>query len=121
MEKERLQDADAKSRSGIGTRRMGGGGNNVKLNNSSTVQHFDTGFKMKILNTFLLIALTKSAYLLLVSLASKNRILYSEGRVYKREPKLAASPQLTTLHSTGNTSVKKGVSRTKSATSTHVE
>jgi hypothetical protein len=96
----------------------GGGGGNAKLNNSSTVQHFDGGFKMKIANTFLLlIALTKSAYLLLASLASKN----SEGRVYKMEPELAASPQSTTLHSTGNTSVKKGVSRTKSATAPRVE
>jgi hypothetical protein len=46
-----------------------GGGNNAKLNNSSTVQHFDVGFKMKIANTFLLIALTKCADLLLASLA----------------------------------------------------
>jgi hypothetical protein len=75
---------------------------------------------MKIANTFLLhIALTKSAYLLLSSLASKNLVLYSEGKVYKREPEPAASPQLTTLHSTGNTSVKNGVTRTKLATATH--
>jgi hypothetical protein len=99
-----------------------GGENNAKLNNSSTVQRFDAGFQMNIVKTLLLlIVLTKCAYLLLASLASKNRVLYSEGRVYKREPKLAASPQLTTLHSTGNTSVKKGVSRTKSSTATHVE
>jgi hypothetical protein len=46
-------------------------------------QHFHAGFKMKIANTFLLlIALTKIAYLLFVSLASKNRVLYSEGRAY---------------------------------------
>jgi hypothetical protein len=77
---------------------------------------------MKIDDTFLLlIALTKSAYVLLASLASKNRVLYSEGRAYKREPELAASPQSTTLYSAGNTSVKKGVTRTKSATATHVE
>jgi hypothetical protein len=51
----------------------GGGENNAKLNNSSTVQHFDARFKMKILNTFLLlIALSKCAYLLLALLASKN-------------------------------------------------
>jgi hypothetical protein len=88
----------------------GGGENNTKLNNSSTVQHFDAGFKMKILNTFLLlIGLSKCAYLLLASLASKNCVLYSEGIVYKREPELAASPQSTTLHSTGNTYVKKGI------------
>jgi hypothetical protein len=54
-------------------------------------QHFDAGFQMKIADTFLLlIALTKSAYVLLASLASKNRVPYSEGRAYKREPKLAA-------------------------------
>ncbi len=100
----------------------GGGGNNAKLNNSSTEQHFDAIFYMKIAITFLLlIALTKCAYLLLASLASKNRVLYSGGRAYKREPELAASPQSTTLHSTGNTSVKNGVSRMKSATAAHLE
>ncbi len=53
-------------------------GNNAKFNNSSTDQHFDTGFYTKIATTFLLlIALTKCAYLLLASLASKNRVLYS--------------------------------------------
>jgi hypothetical protein len=123
MEKAWLQSADAKSRHGIGTLRNGERGeNNAKLNNTSTVQHFDAGFQMKIVKTLLiLIVFTKCAYLLLSSLASKNCVLYSEGRVYKREPELAASPQSTTLHSTGNTSVKKGVSRTKSATATHVE
>ncbi len=121
MEKARLQDADAKSRRGIGKRRNGERGeNNAKLNNSSTVQHLDAGFQLKIVKTLLLlIVLTKCAYLLLVLLASKNHVLYSEGRVYKREPELAASPQSTTLHATGN--VKKGVSRTKSATEIHVE
>ncbi len=100
----------------------GGGGNNAKLNNSSTEQHFDTRYQTKIAIAFLLlIALTKCAYLLLASLASKNRVLHSEGSAYKREPELAASPQSTTLHSTGNTSVKNGVSRTKSATATHME
>ncbi len=75
------------------------GENNAKLNNSSTVQHFDAGFQMKIVKTLLLhIVLTKCAYILLALLASKNRVLYSEGRVYKREPELAASPQSTTLH-----------------------
>ncbi len=89
---------------------------------SLTEQHFDARFYTKIAITFLLlIALTKCAYLLLASLASKNRVLYSEGRAYKREPKPAASPQSTTLHSTGNTFVKNGVTRTKSATATHVE
>ena len=67
------QDWDAEKR--------GGGENNAKLNNSSTDQHFDAGFYTKIATTFLLlIALTKCAYLLLASLASKNRVLYSEGR-----------------------------------------
>ena len=61
--------------------RGGGGENKAKLNNSSTDQHFDAGFYTKIATTFLLlIALTKCAYLLLASLASKNRVLYSEGR-----------------------------------------
>jgi hypothetical protein len=96
--------------------------NNVKLNNSTTEQHFDAIFYTKIAITFLLlIAMSKCAYLLLASLASKNHVLYSEGRAYKREPELAASPQSTTLNSTGNTSVKNGVSRTKSATATHGE
>jgi hypothetical protein len=107
---------------GFGTRVRGGGNNNAKLNNSSREQHFDSRFQTKIAITFLLLfALTKCAYLLLASLASKNHVLYSEGRAYKREPELAASPQSTTLHSTGNTSVKNGVSRTKSATATHME
>ena len=69
----------------------------------------------------LLIALTNCAHLLSVCLASKNGVLYCEGRVYKRTPELAASPQSTALHSTDNTSVKNSVSRTKSATATHVE
>jgi hypothetical protein len=68
-----------------------------------------------------LIALTNCAHLLSASLASENRVLCSEGRVYKRTPELAASSQSTTLHSTGNTSVKNSVTRTKSATETHVE
>jgi hypothetical protein len=100
----------------------GGGGNNAKLNNSSTEQYFSARFYTKIDITFLLhIALIKCSYLLLASLASKNRVLYSEGRAYKREPELAASPRSITLHSTGNTTVKNGESRTKSATATHLE
>jgi hypothetical protein len=123
VEETRFQDADAESRHGIETRRKGKGGeNNAKLNNSSTEQYFGGIFYTKIDIPFLLlIALTKCAYLLLASLASKNRVLYSEGRVYKRMPELAASPQLPALHSIGNTSVKNSVSRTKSATATHVE
>jgi hypothetical protein len=100
----------------------GGGENNAKLNNSSMKQHFSAIFYTKIdIPFFLLIALTKCAYLLLALLASKNRILYSEGRAYKREPELADSPQSTALHSTGNTSVENSISRTKSATATHAE
>ncbi len=57
----------------------------------------------------LLIALKNCAHLLSASLASKNRVLYCEDRVYKRTPELAASPQSTTLHSTGNISVKNSV------------
>jgi hypothetical protein len=119
----RFQDADAESSCGIGTLREGEGvENNAKFNNSSTEQYFGARFYTKIAITFLLlIALTKCAYLLLALLSSKNRVLYSEGRAYKREPELADSPQSTTLHSTGNTSVKNGVSRTKLATATHVE
>ncbi len=66
-------------------------------------------------------ALTNCAHVLSASLASENRVLYSEGRVYKRMPKLAASPQSTALHSTGNISVENSVTRTKSATTTHLE
>jgi hypothetical protein len=81
MEKARIQDADAKSRRGIETRRMEGRGeNNAKRRHSLAVQYFAAKFKLKIANTFLLhIALTKSAYLLLALLASENRVLYSEG------------------------------------------
>jgi hypothetical protein len=69
----------------------------------------------------LLIALANCAHLLSASLVSENCSLYSEGRVYKRTPELAASPQSTALHSTGNISVKNSVTRMKSATATHVE
>jgi hypothetical protein len=57
----------------------------------------------------LLIALTNCAHLLSACLASENSVLYREGRAYKRAPELVASPQWTTLHSTGNTSVKNSV------------
>jgi hypothetical protein len=121
-EKAQMQDADVKSRRGIGTRRIGRGGRGEirktqRLINGSTFRR-----RISNKNTFLLlIALTKNAYVLLASLARKNHVLYSEGRAYKREPELAASPQSTTLHSTGNTSEKNGVTRTKLATATHVE
>jgi hypothetical protein len=49
----------------------------------------------------------------------ENGALYSEGRAYKRSPKLVASPQSTTLYSTGNISAV--YTRTKSATEAHVE
>jgi hypothetical protein len=62
----------------------------------------------------LLIALTNCAQVLSACLASKKGVLYSEGRVYKTAPELVASPQSTALHSTGNTSVKNSVTRTKS-------
>jgi hypothetical protein len=97
------------------------GENNAIINNSSTDNISTPYFKQRSITLLLLIALTKCAYLLLASLASKNRVLYSEGRANKRKPELAASPQSTTLHSTGNTYVKNGVSRTKPATATQVE
>ena len=61
-----MQDADAKSRRRIGTQRMEGRGkNNAKRCHSLTVKYFAAKFKMKIDDTFLLlIALTKSAYVL---------------------------------------------------------
>ncbi len=57
----------------------------------------------------LLIALKNCAHLLSVCLASKNGVLCSEGRAYKRAPEQGAGPQSTALHSTGNTSVKNSV------------
>jgi hypothetical protein len=105
VEKERMQNAEAKSIRGIGTQRIEGRGeNNAKRRHSLMVQYFAAKFKLKIVYAFLLhTALTKCTYLLLVPFG----VLYSEGRAYKREPEPAASPQSTTLHSTGNTSVKK--------------
>ena len=65
---------------------------------------------MKVCIPFLLlIALTNCAHLLSTCLESKNGVLYSEGRAYKRAPEQVASPQSTALHSTGNTSVKDSV------------
>ena len=57
----------------------------------------------------LLIALANCFHLLSTCLASKNDVLYSEGRAYKRAPELVASPQSTALHSTGNTSAEDSV------------
>ncbi len=68
VENVRVLDADAISRRGIGTRRMGGGGNNEKRCHSLTDQHINGKLKTKIANTILLLfALSKCAYLLLVS------------------------------------------------------
>ena len=65
---------------------------------------------MKVCIPFLrIIAVANCAHLLATCLLSKNGVLYSEGRAYKRAPELVASPQLTALHSTGNTSVKNSV------------
>jgi hypothetical protein len=66
----------------------------------------------------LLIAVANCAHLLSTCLAGENGALYSEGRAYKRAPKLVASPQSIALHSTGNISV---YTRTKSATTAHME
>ncbi len=90
VERTLFQDVDAESGCGFETRRKGGGGGkNAKINNSSTEQHFDTGFQTKIAITFLLlIALTKCAFW---------RRWQAKTTSYKREPKLAASPQSTTL------------------------
>ncbi len=123
VEKMLYQYADAESTRRIETRRKGRGGeNNGILNNLIAKWYFDAILHMKTGISFLLLtALTNCAHLILASLASKNRVLYSEGRVYKRTPVLAASPRSTALHSTGNTSVKNSVTRTKSATATHVE
>jgi hypothetical protein len=59
----------------------------------------------------LLIALANCAHLLSMCLASKNGVLYSEGRAYKRAPELVASPQLTALHSIGNISAEDSVKK----------
>ncbi len=57
----------------------------------------------------LLIALANCTHLLSTCLASKNSVLYSEGKAYKRAPELVTSPQSTALHSTGT--VKNSVSK----------
>ncbi len=120
VEKTRFQDADMESRCGIGTPR--------KRRGRKITQNLLTQQQNNISTPFFTRRYCRYSFsspycadLLLASLASKNRVLYSEGRVYKRTPELAASPQLTALHSTGNTSVKNSVTRTKSATATHVE
>ncbi len=61
----------------------------------------------------LLIALANCAHLLPKCLAGENGVLYSEGRAYKRAPKLVASPQSTALHPTGNISAEDSVHKNK--------
>ncbi len=61
----------------------------------------------------LLIALANCVHLLSTCLAGENGVLYSEGRVYKRAPKLVASPQSTALHPTGNISAEDSVYKKK--------
>jgi hypothetical protein len=91
-------------------------------NNLITKQYFNALLFAKMCIPFLLlIALTNCAHLLSACLTSINGVLYSEGRVCKTAPEQVASPQSTALHSTGNTSVKNSVTRTKSATTAHVE
>ena len=95
-----MQDVDVKSSRRIGTLREGEGeGNNAKLNNSSTVQHFHTGFQTKIAITFLF-ALTKCAYLLLALLARKKTASY----IVRAEPikEAQASSQHSVYYTTFN-------------------
>ncbi len=53
------------------------------------------------------------AHLLSTCLAGENGALNSEGRAYKRAPKLVASPQLTAPHSTGNIFAEDSVYKNK--------
>jgi hypothetical protein len=69
---------------------------------------------MKICIPFLLlIALANCVHLLSKCLASKNGVLHSEDRAYKRAPELVASPQSIALHSTGNTSAEDSAYKNK--------
>ncbi len=61
----------------------------------------------------LLIALANCTHLLSTCLAGENGVLYSEGRAYKRAPKLVASPHSTALHSKGNISAEDSVYKNK--------
>ncbi len=61
----------------------------------------------------LLISLANCAHPLSTCLASKNGVLYSEGRSYKKAPELVTSPQSTALHSTGNISAEDSVYKNK--------
>ncbi len=87
----------------------GGGGWFAKRCHSLSDHRINCKLKIKIANTILLIVtLTRFAYLLLEVFGKLRRIYMVKGG-YKREPEPVASPQSTTLHSTGNTSVKKEV------------
>jgi hypothetical protein len=89
----------------------GGGGRAgwfVKRCHSLTDYRINCKLKTKIANTILLLCYLDKICLSLTGgfwQASAN--LYVKGG-YKREPEPVASPQSTTLHSTGNTSVKEG-------------
>jgi hypothetical protein len=81
----------------------------AKQCHSLTDHWIDCKLKTKIANTILLLYYWDKICLILTGgfwQALAN--LYSEVR-YKREPEPVASPQLTTLHSTGNSCVKKDV------------
>ncbi len=82
-----------------------GGGKNAKQCHLLTDQRINCKLKTKIANTILLLCyLDKMCLSPSGGLWQASTFLYSE-RIYKREPEPAASPQSTTLHSTGNTSV----------------
>ncbi len=81
----------------------------AKRCHSLTDHRINCKLKTKIANTILLLCYkTRFVYLLLVAFGKLWRI-YIVKRGYKREPEPVACPQLTTLHSTINTSVKKEV------------
>ncbi len=118
VEKARLQDADAKSRHRIGTRRNGERGeNNAKMQplvNGLTfwrqVQNEDRYYPS---STYCI----DKMCLLLASLASKNRVLYTEGRIYKKGAQASSQPSVD--FATFNR--QHLCEETKSATATHVE
>jgi hypothetical protein len=85
-----------------------GGGGNTKWCHSLTDHRVNCKLKTKIANTILLLCyLNKMCLSPSGGLWQASALLYSE-RIYTREPEPAASPQLTTLRSTVNTSVKEG-------------
>ncbi len=86
----------------------GGGGENAKQCHSLTNQCINCKLKTKIANTILILCYLDNMCLSPSGgLWQASAFLYGE-RIYKREPEPAASPQSTTLHSTGNTSVIEG-------------